>query len=167
MKGVINLSFSYSRDMFTDRLTIKYTWPVIVQACEKVKLNADKAKTKTNRKDVDVGGSRKMEEILLVSPVIDTYRSLSENDEDEYNVDVLGEIRNVDGKLFKFIKALTVNTTSANEEFATVVFDVMKDTFQQVYHNVPCLQIRRKEGYSDFQNLVLDELQEFYLKEVL
>ena len=108
-----------------------------------------------------------MEEILLVSPVIDVYRSLSENDEDEYDVDILGEIRKVDGKLFKFIKALTVNTTSANEEFATVVFDVMKDTFQQVYHNIPCLQIRRKEGYSDFQSLVLDEIQEFYLKEVL
>lgn len=152
----------------TDDMTPKFSWPVIERYCEKIKINPEKAKTKTDRREITISAGRKLEDILLISPVIDQYHSIAILNDDTCNVEVDGKSYVTDGKTLKFLKSLYLNTTNPNAEFCEVMFNYAAILSMSICTGAPMESMRvMRPEYTELQKLLVKELTDFYLEEIL
>lgn len=156
-----------SRKMITEDMTPMFSWPEIVKYSGKIKINPDKAKTQTNRVEITISASRKLDEIKLISPVIDQYHSIGILDEDDCSINIGDKYYCIKGKMMKFIKSLYLNTTNPNIEYAEVMSDVVTALIVNIVKEKDTVVIKSfRDTYTPFQKMLIQELSEFYLEEV-
>lgn len=158
----------YSRPVITDDMVIKFSYPKLVSICEQLNINPEKDKVGIKRKQISTSSARQLEKMLLINCVIDQYNAINIDSTEKCVIKINGKEFETNVKVLKFIKALFINTTNPNEEYAQVMFDyasilveracLKKDTKFSVYMPLE---------YTEFQRLLSKEIVEFYLEEIL